>query len=115
MKCLKNCIKLQSQLKIYVPSTVDINKQTDNTEWVDKTIGLFGDLFGGGTCMDALGIWKATSGELIKEHVTLCYVFCSESDLKKHIQRVYDHCLDLKYNLKQESVALEINGDLYLI
>ena len=33
MKTLKNCIKLSSQVKIYVPSTTNVTNSFDSTEW----------------------------------------------------------------------------------
>ena len=115
MKQLKHCVKLQSQVKIYVPSTINVKEKIDSKEWVDKTLELFIELFKGGTCMNALGVWRSSEGELIKEEVTLCYAFCKEDELKEGINKLYNHCLEIKYKLKQECVSLEINGELYFV
>ena len=35
MKKLQNCFKLGSKITIYVPSTVDVDKQVSNTKYVN--------------------------------------------------------------------------------
>ena len=36
MKKLDKLFKLGSKVTVYVPSTVNVNEQVDNTEYVDK-------------------------------------------------------------------------------
>lgn len=115
MKQLKNCIKLRSQVKIYVPSTVDVDKHFDNSNQVDETLFFLSDLFGGATCTKALGAWVSNSGELVKESVTMVFAFADQAQLEANIKEIYDYCLKLKISMTQEAIALEVNGELYLI
>lgn len=55
MKTLKNCIKLSCSVKIYVPSTINVDKDFDNIEWIDKTMVFLASMFGGSTATNALG------------------------------------------------------------
>lgn len=115
MKQLKNCVKLRSQVKIYVPSTYSVDNEIDNSEYVDRTLTFLSKCFQGATCSEALGAWVTASGNLIKEKVSMCFSFANQEDLNKNIDSIYDYCLNLKLELKQEMIALELNGELYFI
>ena len=115
MKSLKNCIKLKSQVKIYVPSTTEVDKPIENNEWVDKTLTFLSSSFGGATTTKALGAWITNDGKLVKENVNLCFAFADQSQLENKIDEIYNFCVEMKIELKQEAIALEVNGELYLI
>jgi hypothetical protein len=115
MKSLKNCIKLSSSVKIYVPSTQGIKERFDTLDWVLKGMELLSSHFGGATSSAAMGAWVARSGELVKEDVTIILAYASESALSGAIDKIYDFCVEMKNALTQEAIALEVNGELYLI
>ena len=52
---LKNVFSLSSKVTVYVPATININKEIDNKEFVDRAATLLSDCFGGATSTDALG------------------------------------------------------------
>ena len=110
---LQNFFCLSSRVAIYVPGTININETCDTSEYIDKTALLLAELFGGSTCMNGLGCWK--SSELVKERSTLVYAACTEEDLNKSIEIIVKYCEDLRDELKQEAVALEVNGIMYWI
>ena len=112
---LQNLFKLNSKVTVYVPSTVEINKEIDNTEYVDKIATKLSDYFGGATSSLALGYWTSPSQGLVKEKSTVVYAYCSESDLQEHIEEVINDCEWLKKELTQDAIALEINGEMYFI
>lgn len=115
MKILKNCIKLSCQVKIFVPSTVDVIVDFDSSEWIDKALCLLSEEFGGATASNALGVWQTMQGNLIKEKVTIVFSFARQEQLNDSIEKIHNFCLEMKKSLSQESVALEVNGELYLI
>ena len=115
MKTLKNCIKLSCSVKIYVPSTFELDKNFDTTEWINKTLSLLANEFGGSTSSKALGAWLSNKGELVKEEITLVFSYATQDKLELSIDRIYEFCLDMKKNLAQVAIALEINNELYLI
>lgn len=115
MKQLKNCIKLSCSVKIYVPSTFEVTKAINNAEYVDITLEQLSSLFGGATATEAYGAWITAKGTLIKEKVTLVISYTDQQKLETHIDSVYDFCLRLKSDLKQESISLEVNGELYFV
>lgn len=114
-KVLKNAISLDNNIKIYVPSTVNVSDSADTSIYVDETMMLLGKCFGGATGHLALGCWVSAGGQLIKERVTIVEAYCDSYALDGHIDNVYEFCLKLKRELGQEAIALEINGVLHLI
>ena len=115
MKTLKNCIKLSCQVKVYVPSTIGVKQAFDSIEWVDKALALLSKEFGGATASSAMGAWVSNQGELVKENVSVVFAYARQEQLEQSIDRVYDFCLEMKTALTQEAIALEVNGDMYLI
>lgn len=115
MKKLKNLIPLRSVVKIYVPSTFNVDQEIDNSKYVDDTITILSKCFGGATTSKALGAWVTSSGKIVKESVDICYSYCNQEKLDKYIDDIYDYCLSMRIELKQDSISLEINGELYFI
>lgn len=115
MRKLDKCKKLNSQVKIYVPSTSNIVNEIDNTEWVNKTLEFLSNIFEGATTTKALGAWVTQKGKLIKEKVDLCFSFSTQKLLDKYIDEIYEFCLSMKLSLKQENIGLEVNGEFYLV
>lgn len=114
-KKLKNLIVLESNVKIYIPGTIDVNNESDNSLFVDKTLKLLSGFFGGSTSYLAVGCWISQNKGLIKEKITICESYCKETDLQKNIDNIIDYCEDLKKDLQQEAISLEINNKLYFI
>lgn len=112
---LKNLFKLSSKITVYVPSTIDINTDINNKKYVNDTATLLSGLFGGATSCETLGYWMSPSAGLVKEHTTMVYAYCSDEDLQKHAEKVIDFCEALKAELKQDAIALEINGEMYFV
>lgn len=70
---------------------------------------------GGATSTDAAGYWLSNSAGLVREKSTMIFAYCSEADLEKHIDHVVEYCEKLKAELKQDAIALELNGKMYFI
>jgi hypothetical protein len=115
MKFLKHCIELSSSVKIYVPSTINVDEKSNNDEWIDITLKFLAKEFGGATASKALGVWVTPSDKLVKEDITLVLSYTHEDTLKASIDKIYNFCLDMKEKLSQQSIAVEINNKLYLI
>jgi len=115
MKSLKNLIALSSNVKIYVPSTIDVDKSIENSYQVKHSLIFLTNQFGGATSFEALGCWLTQGGSMIRERVTICQSFCSEENLLKNIDNVHEFCLNLKKGMNQEAISLEVNNVLYFI
>lgn len=112
---LQNLFKLSSKITVIVPSTININEEIDNTKQVDKVATLLSNLFGGATASQTLGYWNSPSVGLVKEKSVTVFAYCKELDLNNNIDKVIDLCEELKKEMKQDAIALEINGEMYFI
>jgi len=112
---LKNAFKLSSKITLYVPATINVDKNVDNSQYVDRAASLFSECFGGSTSTPALGYWMSPVAGLVKEKTTIVFAYCTESDLQSKIDQVIDLCESLKKEMAQEAIALEINGEMYFI
>lgn len=115
MKSLKFKFDLDSKVAIYVPSTLNVNEQTDNTDQVMNIIRKLSTLFGGATASDAVGGWVAENGQTVIEKVKIVYSFCTSEMLKQHIDNILQICEDLKRDMSQEAITLEINGQVKFV
>lgn len=115
MKMLKNCIELSCSVKVYVPSTYNVNITIDKKFYLESTLKLMSELFGGATASQAIGCWLSDSQGIIKEDVTTVLSYCKQEDLNKFMDQIYEHCLFLKHEMAQEAIALEVNNKLYLV
>lgn len=112
---LKNMFKLSSKITVYVPSTCDIDKKADTQKYIDNCAALLSESFGGATSCEALGYWVSNSAGLVKEKSTMIFAYCSDVDLQNKIENIIDFCEAMKTELKQDAIALEINGEMYFI
>ena len=112
---LQNMFKLSSKVTVYVPSTCDIDKPCDTSEWVDSCATLLSNCFGGATSTETLGYWASPTCGLVKERSIMVFAYCSDTDLQGKIETVIDFCEAMKNELKQDAIAMEINGEMYFI
>lgn len=112
---LKAMFSLKSKITVYIPATVNINETIDNTEFVNKAATLLSECFGGATSTEALGYWVSDTAGLVKENTTMVFAYAGEDDLKKNLDKVIDFCQDLKTEMKQDAVALELNDEMFFI
>jgi hypothetical protein len=108
-------MKLKHKFSIYVPSTIDINKTTDNTEKVKQTLSFLSGLFGGATAQKSSGAWVSDSAGLVVEDVTICLAYCSLIDRFRHLKEVKQYAKALRDEMKQDAISLEIDNTLQFI
>lgn len=114
---------LQSQfhlghvVKIYVPSTMNGSTPvTDevHAKYVDQSLTQFSNLFGGATAVSGTGAWVDDDKKLIKEKVTIVYSFAEKLD-KKALDEVVAYAKQLKKDMTQSAISLEVDGKMYFI
>lgn len=114
-KTLRNLIALSSNVRLYVPSTTDVDKACDTSAWVDRILSAFSGWYGGATSYAALGCWVTNAGALVKEAVTIVESFCSEESLRANCAATIELAETMKRTLGQEAVSLEVNNKLYFV
>lgn len=112
---LRNLFSLSSHVRVYVPSTVDVDVQVDTAGQVEDVKRCLAGWFGGATAYNALGSWMAGSGGLVEEGVTIVEAYCTEAQLSEHITDVTKLARHLKTVLRQEAIAIEVQHQLYFI
>ena len=108
----KALFTLSNKVTVYIPATVNINENIDNTKYVERAATLLSELFGGATATEAIGFWTSPTAGLVKERTTLVFAYADQEALRAGIDKVVDFALDLKKELNQDSVAVEINGEM---
>jgi len=112
---LKGIFKLSHSIKLYIPSTFDVNGKIDSRQYVSDTLALFSKWFGGATSYDAKGAWVSGSKGLVVEDITIVVSYATREQVKKHLEDVLRHANKIKTELKQEAVSLEYDNELYLV
>ena len=100
---------MDNKVSIYVPSTVNVNQRTNNKKQVMDTIKKMSLLFGGATSYKCTGGWIA-NGDIVTEQVNIVYSFCDKKSLQDNLSKVINICQQIKKDMAQEAVTLEVNG-----
>lgn len=108
---------LQHKASITVPSTHGLNGEAAE-EFIERTVEIVQNdmtlLFGGSTTYKAQGTYKADSGEIVKEAVTI--VTANIAELDEDAEFLLITLAELvKSRHMQECVALEVDGKMYFI
>lgn len=114
-KELKFKFDLDCKVAIYVPSTVDVDKEVNNEQQVLQIIKKLSLLFGGATASDAVEGWVANDGQTVIEKIKIVYSYCTSEQLKENIDTILEICENLKKEMLQEAITLEINGQVKFI
>lgn len=112
---LENYFKLSSKVTVYVPSTTDVNKEIDNTLYVNSVAANLSTWFGGATSANVSGFWMSDTHGLVQEKTTTVYAYCDENALQENLENLLTMCQKMKNDLVQESVGVEIDGEMYFI
>ena len=103
---------MNQKITLYVPATIG-NESVDNKEQVEHVAELLSKMFGGATALPVNGYWVDTdTGELIKENTVQVYAFTTFWNRVKFRKKVQEIANWLKLEMKQQSVLLEINGNV---
>jgi hypothetical protein len=106
--------RLTHRVSVYVPSTNDINRAVDASVKVNDTLAKLSSLFGGSTAYNVHGAWVSDKAGLVIEDVTICQSYASALPDDK-LEAVYDIAAQLKADMGQEAVAVEIDRNMYFV
>lgn len=115
MDNIKFLFPLNCEIAIFVPSTVDVDKEIDNSQYVKTTLAKLSSIFGGATAQTAYGGWVAESGNLVTEKVTIVYANCTSEQLENNIAECVDYAKQLCKKMSQECISVRVNGKLGFI
>lgn len=112
---MQQAVTLPQRVALYVPSTTDTDKPTDNAAQVERVAHDFCGWFGGATAQQSTGYWLSESAGLVREAVTIVYAACTADQLRERLPDVLTLAQQIKTDMQQEAVSAEINGTLYII
>lgn len=112
--CVERLERNQS-LGIFIPTTVDANQTSDTSVQLDRTMAFMAERFGGATCKIVNGVWLSERLGLVGEVIYVVYSYITHQDMNRHLDEVVDYLKDMKRELRQEAMALEINRKLTLV
>ena len=112
---IAGAVKLDSRVSVYVPGTTDTDKPADNREQVEKVAAKLSAMFGGATATEARGYWCSQSAGLVAEGVTIVYSAATPEAVQAHAAEVVQLCQQIKEDMQQEGVSLDVDGTLYII
>lgn len=108
-------VSMDHKVSMYVPSTNNTNQATDNNQQVQHIARQFSMFFGGATATQASGYWNSDQAGLVRELVTIVYAYTDLQTLNNRYADIESLALQLKSEMSQESVAIEIDNTLYLL
>ncbi|TAD94753.1 MAG: cyclic nucleotide-binding domain-containing protein [Bacteroidetes bacterium] len=104
-----------NQISVFIPTTLDVDKQIDTSFYVQKSLNFLAERFGGATSREANGVWNSNEVGLVGEKVHIVSTYTTNADMNKYLSEVIDYMKELKIELRQEAMALEVNQKLTLI
>ncbi len=108
-------LQRSNQIAVFIPTTYDVDKPLDTSKYIDRTLAFLGQRFGGATSEEVKGIWNSNEIGLVGERLYKVHTFATSPDLQKYMGDVIDYMKQMKEDLKQEAMAIEINQRLTLI
>jgi len=106
---------MNNKISIYVPSRQKSGKYVyHRARIIRDTERMLSQMFGGCTTMDVQGAYCLESGEIQHERVKIAYAY-AEKLSRGVLKKVRAYCAQLKRDCNQESIALEVNGNLYMV
>lgn len=108
-------ITLPQRVALYVPSTTDTDKPTDNAAQVERVAREFCGWFGGATAQESTGFWMSDTAGLVRESVTIVYSACTAAQLREHLPDVLTLAQQIKQDMAQEAVTITIDQKMYII
>lgn len=115
MNAFDKYTKFDSSIEIFVPSTIDVDKPINNTEWVDKTMSFLIKKFGGATSYNSFGGWESSEGFEVKEGLTCVVSYTDKNKFNAESKSCEDFIKFMKKELRQEAIMVKIDGKPCLI
>lgn len=110
-------LELPQRVALYVPGTqgTATATATDNAAQVERVARAFSRWFGGATAQQSAGYWLSDTAGLVREAVTIVYAACTADQLRDRLPDVLTLAQQIKQDMAQEAVSVELNGTLYII
>lgn len=108
-------LELPQRVALYVPGTQGPATATDNAAQVERVASRFCEMFGGATAQQSAGYWLSDTAGLVREAVTIVYAACTAEQLREHLPDVLQLAQQIKAEMQQEALSIQIDEALYII
>lgn len=112
---LEKALKLDHRIAVYVPGTNGVSEAADNAATVAAVAAQLSGFFGGASAQPIRGFWTSAAGDLVEEKTVVVYANCTGEQLQQHGPAIIETAEQIKRDLQQEAVSVEIDGILYII
>ncbi|MBW4494156.1 MAG: hypothetical protein KME26_13925 [Oscillatoria princeps RMCB-10] len=112
---LKKAERLERRVAIYVPTTVDVNVPADTSLHVEQTLQLMAQLFGGATWSEQEGLYMSNVAGMVREKSIVVRSNTTTEVLYRHLPTLVGFVGELQYQLRQETMAMELDGEMLLL
>lgn len=100
---------------IVVPTTVDANVPTDTSLHVEQAKQIMAECFGGVSSWEQQGLYISNTWGIIREKSILVRSYATTEALHRHFGLLLCFVVHLGQELRQETIAIEIDGKMLLI
>lgn len=104
-----------NQIGIYIPLQVPGNRAVDTYPLVTRTLDLLGQLFGRATGYPMYTKKASDLAGASGEEIYLVQTFVTKTDMDQHLGKVLAYVEQIKTELDQEAMALEVNHNIMLV
>ena len=110
-------MKLTNKISVFVPSTYEGNKPAKRLQKkaVKHTAKYLCKYFGGSTAQEAQGFWDSPEKGLITEKQVIVFAQCTDTDLQRNREKVFNMAKALCRWMKQEGVTVTVNDEMYFV
>lgn len=112
-----HALKLPARIAVYVPGTVNAARADTAAaqRMTDRAAAQLSRLFGGATITAADGAWVSDVHGLIREQINIVYSFALAEQIDAAAGEILALAEQIKNEMQQEAVSVEIGGALYLV
>lgn len=112
-----HALKLPARVAVYVPGTTGaaLPDTAAAQRMTDRAAAMLSGLFGGATITAADGAWVSNVHGLIREQINIVYAFGLAEQIDAAAEKILALAEQIKAEMQQEAVSVEIGGALYLV
>lgn len=108
-------IVLDRRVSVFVPTTVDVNVPADTGFHVEQTMQFMAELFGGVSAVEQAGLYVSSRWGAVREKTVAVRSYTTADILRQQFPLLLCFVRELQKELRQEAIALELDGRLFLM
>jgi len=106
---------LDHSIGLLIPTTIDIDIPCDTSAYVEQAKTLMAELFEGISWVEKSGMYKSAVVGMVSEKSYMIKSFMTRQALVEQLPKVLTFVGYLQQELRQETMALEIDGKMILL